>query len=194
MIKTIVLFSALLAVGQVSAQECLREKILASTPTDNFIIYPEGAKLEGTVIHKHTGLMWSRCSYGQFGFDCGEGELVPLLWKDALQVADNLELGGFSDWRIPNEKELASLVDVQCIQPSINLDVFPNTPSRSEHPLGIYPHYTTSFGAKLDLYEEDVSKYMVINFQNGNSWFADKDRHRNLVRFVRGGYTEGKKE
>ena len=32
-------------------------------------------------------------------------------WQDALAYADDADLGGFSDWRLPNVKELHSIVD-----------------------------------------------------------------------------------
>jgi hypothetical protein len=32
-------------------------------------------------------------------------------WEDALDYAENLELAGYSDWRLPNAKELQSIID-----------------------------------------------------------------------------------
>lgn len=55
---------------------------------------------DGTITDKATGLMWQKG-------DSGNG----LDWKEALAYAENLELGGHSDWRLPNAKELQSIVD-----------------------------------------------------------------------------------
>lgn len=54
----------------------------------------------GTISDSATGLMWQQA-------DSGEG----LNWQDSLQYAENLNLGGYSDWRVPNAKELQSIVD-----------------------------------------------------------------------------------
>ena len=32
-------------------------------------------------------------------------------WREALKYAETLELGGYDDWRLPNAKELQSIVD-----------------------------------------------------------------------------------
>jgi len=32
-------------------------------------------------------------------------------WESALSYAENLELGGFDNWRLPNAKELQSVLD-----------------------------------------------------------------------------------
>lgn len=32
-------------------------------------------------------------------------------WEESLDYAENLELAGYSDWRLPNAKELQSIVD-----------------------------------------------------------------------------------
>ena len=34
-------------------------------------------------------------------------------WEDALSYAENLELAGYSDWRLPNAKELQSIVEAE---------------------------------------------------------------------------------
>ncbi len=52
-----------------------------------------------TITDQATGLMWQK----------GYGE--DLNWKEALAYAENLELAGYSDWRLPNAKELQSIVD-----------------------------------------------------------------------------------
>jgi hypothetical protein len=55
---------------------------------------------DGTITDKATGLMWQKTDSGQ-GLD----------WEGALAYAENLELAGHSDWRLPNAKELQGIVD-----------------------------------------------------------------------------------
>ncbi|UXI02570.1 DUF1566 domain-containing protein [Photobacterium sp. TY1-4] len=55
---------------------------------------------DGTISDVATGLMWSTLD-----------SLRPLSWQDALQYADNLSNGGYADWRVPDIKELQSIVD-----------------------------------------------------------------------------------
>ena len=55
---------------------------------------------DGTITDLATGLMWQQAD-SQRGMD----------WEDALFYADNLSLGGYDDWRLPNAKELQSIVD-----------------------------------------------------------------------------------
>ncbi len=55
--------------------------------------------LDGTITDLDTGLMWAQ---------------VPspaVNWQGALNYAENLTLAGFADWRLPNIKELQTLVD-----------------------------------------------------------------------------------
>jgi hypothetical protein len=54
----------------------------------------------GTITDNATGLMWMQD-------DNGTG----VLWKDALSYAENFTYAGFSDWRLPDTKELQSIVD-----------------------------------------------------------------------------------
>jgi hypothetical protein len=55
---------------------------------------------DGTITDLSSGLMWQQ-----------RDSQEALDWKGALQYADKLELAGFDDWRVPNAKELQSIVD-----------------------------------------------------------------------------------
>lgn len=55
---------------------------------------------DGTISDLSTGLMWQKDD-NQAGVD----------WKDALSYSQNLELADHDDWRLPNAKELQSIVD-----------------------------------------------------------------------------------
>ena len=55
---------------------------------------------DGTISDLATGLMWQK-----------EDSKKGMAWKDALEYAENLNLNGYNDWRLPNAKELQSIVD-----------------------------------------------------------------------------------
>lgn len=57
---------------------------------------------DGTVTDKATGLMWQQEDDGNT-YD----------WVEALAMAYNSELAGYTDWRLPNTKELQSIVDYE---------------------------------------------------------------------------------
>lgn len=95
-----------------------------STPSSDFIVHNDG-----TVTHKATGLMWMRCSVGQIwdGESCG-GDGTRLDWQNAL-AQTGISYAGFTDWRLPNKNELASIVERRFCYPSINRAMFPNSPT-----------------------------------------------------------------
>ena len=107
------------------AQQVCRDSIPASTPTESFQILDDGTAIDNT-----TNLMWSRCNVGQqyIEGDC-VGSSQQFYWTEALDTSENSTLAGHSDWRVPNFKELMSLVENRCANPNINLEVFPNTGS-----------------------------------------------------------------
>lgn len=55
---------------------------------------------DGTISDLATGLMWMQN-------DNGEG----INWKAALTYAENKDFANYTDWRLPNAKELQSIVD-----------------------------------------------------------------------------------
>ncbi len=64
---------------------------------------------DGTINDLATGLQWMQVDSGTFNVgDDGDGNLN---WEQALEWAENLEYAGYSDWRLPDAKELQSIVD-----------------------------------------------------------------------------------
>jgi hypothetical protein len=55
---------------------------------------------DGTISDLATGMMWARDDSGK-----------AMNWQQALEYCENLELAGYDDWRLPNAKELQSIVD-----------------------------------------------------------------------------------
>ena len=91
---------------------------------------------DGTVTDQATGLMWMQQ-------DSGAG----MNWQDALAWAESLELAGHDDWRLPDAKELQSILDyTRCPDTtgSAAIDpVFSCTPITNEFPALDYPWYWT---------------------------------------------------
>ena len=163
-----------LGAGTALAQICNPESIPASTP--NSQLQDNG---DGTITDFKTGLMWKQCAEGQSGSDCATGSAEVFSWQLALQRAQTLnDSGGFagaSDWRVPNTKELSSLVEWQCWEPAINLTRFPNAPSA-----GFWSG---------SLVGESYNYAWVTYFDIGRTDFSSKseDYHLRLVRSVNSG-------
>ena len=83
-------------------------------------------KGDGTILDKFTKLIWKKCAQGLSGDDCATGSVAIINWQQALQQANNSTFAGKSDWRLPNIKELSSLVRHNCYVPAINEALFPN--------------------------------------------------------------------
>ncbi len=64
---------------------------------------------DGTVSDLATGLMWQQADDG-VGRD----------WQDALAYAEGLDLASYDDWRLPNAKELQSIVDYTGNYPALD--------------------------------------------------------------------------
>ena len=85
---------------------------------------------DGTVTDTRTGLMWKRCSEGQAWYEATcNGSARTYTWEAALTAAEESRYAGHADWRLPNVKELSSLVEECRTFPAINNTVFPNTPT-----------------------------------------------------------------
>ena len=107
------------------AQTCVAG-IQASNPASVYVV----DSANGTVTDTRTGLMWDRCARGLSGVGCATGTASSFTWQAALDAAGTIgTYKGYNDWRLPNLKELRSLVEECRIIPSINEFAFPNTPA-----------------------------------------------------------------
>ena len=112
----------------------------------------------GTVIDTRSNLMWQACSEGQVwnGSVC-TGTASQLTWDQALAAGVASRFANFSDWRLPDVKELSSLVETCTDSPTINTTVFPS---------GLGSGYWSSSPTK-QLNSTNVS--WMINFQFGTT-------------------------
>lgn len=77
----------------------------------------------GTItIDNNTGLIWA--SDGN-ATGCNFGQMTD--WSSAVYWCNNLTFAGSSDWRLPNAKELQTIVDYSKSYPPIDETFFPNT-------------------------------------------------------------------
>lgn len=79
------------------------------------------------VTDQATGLVWRRCPEGLMGSTCATGTPSVFTHQEALQHATSVSSPSVT-WRLPNIKELASIVDIGRIIPAIDNNVFPATP------------------------------------------------------------------
>lgn len=152
------------------AQAC-NEHIISTTPTVQF-----SDNNDGTVADNKTGLIWKVCSEGQM-WESGScnGTAAEYSWQQALdhaQLVSNNGYASYYDWRLPNIKELSSIVEVSCSDPAINLAVFSLTPS--------------SFFWSASPCAANSSSVCAIDFYGGDD-DANNKSSLGYVRLVRGG-------
>ena len=134
---------------------------------------------DGTVTDLWTDLIWQRCSLGQsWNSVACAGNASIYDWQVALQQGDSDTFAGYSDWRLPNEVELRSLVAYDRAYPAINATVFPNTPSSSYWSSSSSTAYSGAYA-------------WVVYFNNGTEDRVPKLRNDTdypiYARLVRGG-------
>lgn len=140
---------------------------------------------DGTVTDHRTGLMWAKCSREDVvgtpvdPLNCTQTEEGE--WDLAMVYANFSTLAGYEDWRLPNIKELYSLLETGCLADygvgvaGINPTVFPATPSSATY-WSSSTHVNSSRQA------------WTLDFERGTVQPIPKDAYtRYYARFVRGG-------
>lgn len=74
---------------------------------------------DGTVTDTCTGLIWQK-DMADVNGDERHDDQDYLLWCGALAYCENLSFAGHDDWRLPNVRELQSIVDYERFNPSID--------------------------------------------------------------------------
>ncbi|MBF0265786.1 MAG: DUF1566 domain-containing protein [Gammaproteobacteria bacterium] len=136
-----------------------------------------------TILDKRTGLMWDRCSYGKTWNEkkqyC-EGKAAQYSWQDSLLTISDINKYKYfdkSDWRLPNIKELSSLVDSRCMNPSIDMSSFPEKYIDEFEP-GRYDYWTSS------VFEQYPQRAWAVDFNLGQDYPNNKRLLKN-IRLVR---------
>lgn len=94
----------------------------------NYSVFYGGTETSSYTVDNRTGLMWvtnpnDACS-GCAGGYVSSGTYT---WEAALTKCENLNYAGFSDWRLPDIKELASIVNFNAYNPAVDSAFFFNT-------------------------------------------------------------------
>lgn len=122
---------------------------------------------EELVLDTRTGLMWQRDH---------SSPMDPLDWGAELSRCQELELGGFSDWRLPSITELWSIVEIGATEPSIDTRAFPGTQS-------MFFRSSTTYR-----YDDMTSWVVAVPFNEGIiAYFSKTDAYGSVMRCVRGG-------
>jgi Protein of unknown function (DUF1566)/Secretion system C-terminal sorting domain len=117
----------------------------------------------GTIKDNLTGLTWQKAP-----------NLDTLTWENALVYAEGLTLSGFSDWRLPNIKELESINDERIVNPSVSTTYFTTIGVKKYWSSTSLPNQTTrawylstQFG--ITTYELKTARQWVICVRGNSS-------------------------
>ncbi len=150
---------------------------------------------DGTITDSATGLMWMQDDSG-----------MAVDWETALHYADTISYADYTDWRLPNVKELQAIVDYSGVFPAID-PMFTCTPIVNEAGADDYGYYWTgtsayfganqpeyyyawyvAFGYAVDPTGEDTHGAGAVRFDTkveGGPLGEGGERYYNHVRLVR---------
>ncbi len=142
------------------AQKCDASK----TATAPFSRFSDAAS--ATIIDNKNRNIWLRCPVGMSwdGSSCA-GISLKYTWAEAVVTVEELnekKLAGRTDWRLPTVDELASVVELRCFKPAIDLKAFP---------------YSPESGFWTDTAVDGVQpRAWVVHFLHGRPYVANKSQ------------------
>jgi hypothetical protein len=135
---------------------------------------------DSTVTDRATGLTWMKVDSGHL--KAGQNKDGKLNWEQALKWAEDLEYAGHSDWRLPNIKELQSIVDYSrspdTTQSAAIDHVFSVTPIRDAQGKINYPFYWSGT-THVRGYGGAAAAYVAFGRSQG--WMSDFRGRYNLL-------------
>jgi hypothetical protein len=140
--------------GNQAYVRCVRGESFKQILTDN---------ADGTVTDHRSGLIWQKAA------------VAPYIWTEALTVCNSLVLGNADDWRLPNIKEIQSLLD-PTLANMINPDFFPDYDSVSS----VWTSTTLAYWPRYAFHMN------LLSGQMGYGLKIDEDVLHAFVRCVRG--------
>lgn len=163
------------ATGNVAGEIVTTEAIADETPAGVVTIRKRSAKSNNCVLDNNTGLMWSRYVSAAMGA-ASDGKMP---WTGAsydifayAAAANAASLGGYTDWRIPNDLELLGLRRMEA--PNALPDtVFASWPQAYVHSSTTRPNGTT--------------QVLACSFANGDLAYVSNTTSMNYTALVRGG-------
>lgn len=163
---------------------CNTSTIAATTPTENFTIDEDN----GVVVDRTTGLMWKRCVEGFSGADCRSGDTLQSTFVAAVEYIDALNEGdgfaGYNDWRLPNVKELRSIVEERCARPALNEEVFPLKNTDASDDRTTINSMTLFTSTPTSYYDSTDTFIWTISFADG-ALDRSSLKEYNYIRFFR---------
>lgn len=164
--KTVILTLAL-AFSSVSHAATCDANIARVAPDSRYQTLNNGSEVKDL----QTNLIWQRCSLGQsWGGSSCSGSANTYAWQDAMVAASSQKSSG---WRLPNIKELQTLVEEACESPSINETLLPIATTDAMY-------FSSSPVAKF------ATAAWVLNFKKGIAFFnPDNKSELKYVRLVR---------
>ncbi|MBL0687137.1 MAG: DUF1566 domain-containing protein [Sulfurospirillum sp.] len=177
--KTLIMLTAvssILSSQYAMAQQCKTDSIASSNNPKQFVINTQ----QGTVIDARTGLEWSICSLGQ-KWQNGNCLDAPTKFDDfsAALTEVNNSTAADADWegyRLPNIKELGSIIERSCSSPAISLTAFTGTLN------AVY--YSSTPDNTGNSHFSPILGVKVIDFTNGSEFVPDVSKFR-YVRLVK---------
>ena len=126
----------------------------------NINLFASFSKQGDIVIDSKTKLMWQ---------DNSDVESNSQNWSNALEYCHNLTLGGYSDWRLPNIRELLSIADKRKYNPAI---------------YSTFKNVVSDYYWSASTYASGTSDAWVVGFEYGDEYWGSMSRST-YVRCVR---------